>query len=103
VVALQLLPSWLALDRGARRAKAEPMQAIAARHQSRVSFDWFDADALGNGFSDWVLCRFDDLDHYHALWEEIRDTEVFAHPYAEITQVMLGLADGYQRFEAGEL
>lgn len=103
VVTLQLLPAWLALDRDTRRAKSEPIREAAARHSGRVSFQWFDADALGTGFSDWVLCRFDDLAHYHALWEEIRDSDVFAQGYAEIRQVMLGLADGYERFEAGEL
>lgn len=103
VVCLRLLPAWLALDRPTRNAKAQPMQDIAARYHPEVTHDWFDADALGNGHSDWVMCRFDSLDRYHAMWEELRDLEFFFHPYAEITQVLLGLHNGYQRFEADEL
>ncbi len=102
VVSLRLLPQWLALDRSTRNTKAREIAEITDRYDD-VSFEWFDADVLGTGFSDWVLCRFDSLDRYHALWQEIRDTEFFFVPYAEITQVMLGLADGYRRYEAGEL
>lgn len=100
VVTLQLLPAWLALDRETRRAKAGRLFDIADAHRDHVAVDWFDADALGNGHSDWLLCRFDDLDRYHALWEELRDDEFFSHPYAEIRQVLLGLHEGYRHYEA---
>ncbi|MCB0998111.1 MAG: hypothetical protein KDB40_02345 [Acidimicrobiales bacterium] len=103
VVVLRLLPEWLALDRATRGEKASRMFAIAANYQGEVEVSWFDADALGSGYTDWVLCRFDSLDRYHAMWEELRDLEFFSHPYAEIVQVLLGLNDGYQRYEAGEL
>lgn len=103
VVVLRLLPPWLALDRATRNAKAAPMSRIVASYAGEVDVEWFDADALGSGHTDWVTCRFDDLDRYHAMWEELRDLEFFFHPYAEIVQVLLGLSNGYQRFEAGEL
>lgn len=102
VVALRLLPAWLALDRDERNRRAAPMLDIAARYDD-VDVEWFDADALGTGHTDWVLCRFDSLDRYHSLWEEVRDLEFFSHPFAEITQVMLGLRNGFRRFEAGAL
>lgn len=103
VVTLRLLPAWLALDRTTRRAKAAPMYEIAERYRGEVAVEWYDADALGTGHSDWIMCRFDSLDRYHSMWEELRDLEFFFHPYAEIVQVLLGLSDGYQRHEAGEL
>ena len=103
VMTLRLLPPWLALDRTVRREKSEPMYDIARRYRNEVDVEWFDADALGSGFTDWVLCRFDSLDRYHAMWEELRDLELFSHPYAEIGQVLLGLSDGHQRYEAGDL
>lgn len=103
VVMLRLLPAWLALDRTTRNDKAAPMYAIADRYRGEVDLTWFDADALGSGYTDWVMCRFDSLDRYHALWEELRDLEFFFHPYAEIEQVIIGLDSGYQRFEAGAL
>ena len=103
VVVLRLLPAWLALDRTTRNETSAPMLEIAARHRADVEVDWYDADALGSGHTDWILCRFDSLDRYHAMWEELRDLEFFSHPYAEIVQVLLGLNDGYRRYEAGEL
>lgn len=103
VVTLRLLPAWLALDRDTRRSKAAAMFEIATRYRGEVDVEWYDADALGTGHTDWVMCRFDSLDRYHAMWEELRDLEFFFHPYAEIVQVLLGLSDGYERFEMGEL
>jgi hypothetical protein len=103
VVVLRLLPSWLALDRATRQEKASAMFAIASAYEADVEVSWFDADALGSGYTDWILCRFDSLDRYHAMWEELRDLEFFFHPYAEVVQVLLGLNDGYQRYEAGAL
>ena len=103
VVVLRLLPQWLALDRDERAGEATPLLDIVARYQEDVEVEWFDADAIGTGHTDWILCRFDDLDRYHAMWEELRDLPFFAHPYAEIVQVLLGLSDGYRRHEAGQL
>ena len=102
-VVLRLLPAWLALGRDERRAATAPLLAIASRHGGDVTVDWFDADALGTGYTDWILCRFDDLDRYHAMWEELRDTEFFSRPYAEIVQVLIGLHDGFRRYERNDL
>lgn len=103
VVTLRLLPNWLALSRHERDAKTAAMFEIARRDDGEVDLAWFDADALGSGFTDWVLCRFDSLDRYQALWEELRDLKFFSMPYAEIVQVLLGLDGGHQRFGNGEL
>ncbi len=103
VVVLRLLPAWLELDREARNVKSKPMRDVVAGYGGEVEMDWFDADAIGTGHTDWVMCRFDSLDRYHSMWEELRDLEFFFHPYAEIVQVLLGLKDGYERFEAGAL
>ncbi|MGH1506348.1 MAG: darcynin family protein [Acidimicrobiales bacterium] len=103
IVVLRLLPAWLALDRTQRRNASQPMYEIASRYRDEVAVEWFDADALGTGHTDWILCRFDELDRYHSLWEELRDLPFFSHPYAEIVQVLIGLHDGYQRYEAGTL
>ncbi len=103
VVVLRILPAWLALDRATRRSKSVAMFEIAGRYEDDVEVAWYDADALGTGHTDWVMCRFDSLDRYHAMWEELRDLEFFSHPYTEIVQVLLGLSEGYERFEAGEL
>lgn len=99
VVKLAVEPAWLALPRDERRAIAAVIEDICARHPD-VSLDWYDADALGNGFSDFAFCRFADLGAYHFLWEELKDTVLFAAPYMRIAGVDLGIARGYEAYEA---
>jgi hypothetical protein len=98
VVALEFEPAWLALDRTERARYAALVLEISARHP-RVSFRWFDADALGHGYTDFAICECDDLEAYHFLWEELRDTALFSVPYLRIRNVMLGLERGYERYE----
>jgi hypothetical protein len=99
IVRLAVEPSWLALPREERRTIARVIEEICARHRD-VALDWYDADALGNGFSDFVVCRFADLGRYHFLWEELKDTALFATPYMRIVGVDLGIAQGYEAYEA---
>lgn len=72
---------------------------IAARHPD-VSLRWFDADALGHGYSDFVVCEFSEMARYHFLWEELRDTALFSTPYLHIKDVILGIERGYELYEA---
>ncbi len=99
VVLLEFEPSWLALARERRREHADAIGRIVARHPE-VSVRWFDADALGRGYTDFVVCEFDDLASYHFLWEELRDHEVFSHPYVRLKDVHLGLERAYEAYEA---
>lgn len=98
IVYLAFEPAWLALSREERGRIAGRIGGILARHP-KVSFEWFDADALAGGFSDFAICRFSDMRAYHHLWEELRDTEVFAHPFARIVNVTTGIQNGFQDYE----
>lgn len=99
VVRLDFEPAWLGLSRDARRDFASRISAILERHPD-VDMTWFDADALGSGYSDFTICRFDDLKAYHFLWEELKDTELFSRPYLRIIDVTLGIEQGYEAYEA---
>lgn len=99
VVRLAFDPAWLALTREERGRHAERLGAICARHAQHVLVRWFDADALGAGYTDFVLCEFTDLLAYHFLWEELRDDLVFARPYVRLVDVSLGIERGYQAYE----
>jgi hypothetical protein len=99
VVSMEFEPQWLGLSREERRGYASQMDAILKKHPD-VQVRWFDSDALGTGFSDFVMCEFHELEHYHFLWEELRDTVVFSMPYLRIKSVMLGIERGYERYEA---
>ena len=99
VVMLQFEPAWLALSRAERGEHAARVAAIVAKHPD-VTFRWFDADALGHGYSDFVTCEFRDMAAYHFLWEEMRDDVIFSTPYVRITDVVLGIERGYEAYEA---
>ncbi len=99
IVYLAFEPAWLALSRAERAEYAEGIGAILARHPD-VSFDWFDADVLAGGHTDFAICRFSHMRAYHHLWEELRDTEIFSKPFARIVNVTLGIENGFQDYEA---
>ncbi|MFD1693890.1 darcynin family protein [Roseibium aestuarii] len=98
IVYLTFEPAWLSLTRPERRAHAERIGAILLRHPA-VRFSWFDADALSGDHSDFAICHFNEMRAYHHLWEELRDTEIFSHPYARIRRVTLGIENGFQDYE----
>jgi len=101
IVLLEFEARWLALSREERGGWAARIAAILVRHPG-VGVRWFDADALGRGYTDMVLCEFDDLMAYHFLWEELRDTELFSTPYLRIKDVQLGIERGYEAYEAAQ-
>ncbi len=99
VVLLQFEPAWLALSRSERAEYAALVTTIAAKHPT-VALRWFDADALGHGYSDFVTCEFSDMGAYHFLWEELRDTALFSRPYVRMRDVVIGIERGYEAYEA---
>ena len=99
VVLLQFEPRWLALSRVERGEIAAIVTEIAGRHPG-VTLRWFDADALGHGYTDFVVCEFMEIAAYHFLWEELRDSTLFSTPYLHIRDVMIGLERGYEAYES---
>lgn len=99
VVLLAFEPAWLALSRDERGRWAEKVGEVAARHPN-VAMDWFDADALAGRYTDFVICRFEEIAAYHFLWEELRDLEIFSRPFVRIVDVVMGLERGYEVYEA---
>ena len=99
IVLLQFEPSWLALSRAQRGAIAAVVTEIVGRHPD-VALRWFDADALGHGYTDFVVCEFTEIAAYHFLWEELRDSTLFSTPYLHIKDVVLGIERGYEVYES---
>lgn len=100
VVLLEFFPAWLALPREKRRELAADLYMIIGRYADKVNVKFFDADAFGGGYSDFVICETTDLKQYHYMWEEIRDTVAYSHGYLKIKDVIMGIQSGYQAFEA---
>lgn len=90
VINLQLLPSWYELSAGIQRDFVAQLNCIMERYEG-VSFSWYDADAWTSEITDFVLCEFDDVNEYNALWSELRRHPFLASPYARIEQVVMGM------------
>ncbi|GEM47532.1 darcynin family protein [Deinococcus cellulosilyticus] len=92
-------PAWLRLTRQERTAFRERvLEPIFAIHAS-VEVQAFDAEAFSASCSDFLILRTPDLQAYYHLMEALRDTEMFTVPYLEVKDIIIGLQDGYQRYE----
>ncbi|PJZ71434.1 hypothetical protein CH373_02750 [Leptospira perolatii] len=98
MVLLEAQPAWLALDRKTRNEIMTPLRTILSKYPD-VSVRWLDSDAIGHGYTDIALCEYNDIEKYHFLWEELRDTIVFGHPYFLLKDTLFGIEDAYVAFE----
>jgi hypothetical protein len=99
IVMLEFYPSWLALPREKRRKLASDLYSILGKYSESVKVKFFDADAFGGGYTDFVICETGDLKQYHYMWEEIRDTVAYSQGYFKIKDVIMGIQNAYQSFE----
>lgn len=99
IVNLEFYPQWLSLARTERRELAQDLYEIVSRYAGKVQVEFYDADALHGGFTDFVICRTDDIKHYHYMWEEIRDTRAYAGGYFKIVGVTVGIREAFRAFE----
>ena len=73
--------------------------SIIDKYSEYVKVKFFDADAFGGGYTDFVICETADLKQYHNMWEEIRDTTAYSQGYLKIKDVKMGIQSAYQAFE----
>jgi Darcynin, domain of unknown function len=94
-------PTWLGLTRATRsEINATHLQPILARYAGRVSAEFCDAEAFSARCSDFVIFESANLQDYYFLIEELRDTVLFTEPYLVVNDIIVGVQDGFQRFEA---
>ena len=93
IVVLGMEPAWLALERASRDRWSEAVDVICDRHPE-VTVEWFDADGLSSHHTNYITCRFNDLQAYQYLWEGLRDMELFSKPYLRIVDVIVGRSQG---------
>jgi hypothetical protein len=82
-----------------RRELASDLYSIIGKYSQIVKVKFFDADAFGGGYTDFVICETGDLKQYHYMWEEIRDTVAYSQGYFKIKDVIMGIQNAYQSFE----
>jgi len=91
VVSLKATPGWLKLSRESRDGHWSKVRDILSEFSGRVSFQYYDADAFHAAHSDLVICETQDITDYHHMWDRIKDTDIFAEGYYEITDVRMGI------------
>lgn len=99
MIQLTALPAWLSLSRQQRHCvideQVEP--ALAAHPGCRVR--WIDAEAFTATCSDVMLVDFTDIRDWNHLWEQLRDSSLFAEPYFGLDSLIVGIEDGYLDYE----
>ncbi|MGQ3478804.1 darcynin family protein [Paenibacillus sp. TY11] len=101
IVLLEFYPSWLALPREERRKHAGALQASIQKYSEHVQVRFFDAEALpGKDYTDFVVCKTEDMKQYHYMWEEIRDSEPYTKGYMKIKDVLMGMENAFQSYES---
>lgn len=95
---VRALPAWLALPRERRNAISQGLSPVLGRYPD-VAMRYFDAEAFTSRCSDVLMFECSDIERYHFLIEELRDSVMFAHPYFELTDVVTTIEEGFRRFE----
>ncbi|MGG5341556.1 darcynin family protein [Enterococcus sp. AZ192] len=103
IVLLEFYPKWLKLSRKVRNEQAKKLLSIIDRYPA-ISVRFFDAEAFpGANYTDFTICETTDLAAYHFMWEEIRDTDLYAESYFKIKEVIFGIEDAFKEFEKQKL
>ncbi|MBL6446996.1 hypothetical protein JMN32_11795 [Fulvivirga sp. 29W222] len=94
---------WLALSREERgRFFETEIAPIIQKCDERLSIRLFDSEAFHAKTSDFMLVECQNLQDYYYFMEYLRDTELFSKPYIELNDVIIGVENGFQRFEEEE-
>lgn len=91
-------PAWLALSHEERNAfNRDVVGPIFAKYAINVRL--IDVEAFSGRCTDIALIEFDDMQHYYFLIEALRDSDLFAKPYFEIVDILLGIEGGFRMYE----
>lgn len=100
VIQLTALPQWLRLSRPARQKVIDSQVTPALEAHPDCQVRWVDVEAMTGACSDVILAETDDLQAWSHLWERLRDSDLFAHPYFRLESILAGFEDGYLDYEA---
>jgi len=97
---LNALPTWLSMDRTARRAfHADVLAPILAAHPA-TRLRYYDAEAFTGRCSDIAVFETEDSQDYSDLVEDLRDTPFFGAPYYQVIDIIPAIENGYLDYDA---
>lgn len=100
-VLMTATPAWLSLRREQRNEiVASRMEPLLREYGATLRMRLFDAEAFTARCSDIMLLETEDLKHYYYFMEKLRDTELIAHPYFIVNEILPAIENGFRVFEA---
>ncbi|MDF2379992.1 hypothetical protein JMG10_00840 [Nostoc ellipsosporum NOK] len=99
LVLMNAKASWLTLSRNERALFFEKEVVPAFRKVSAtVTVRLFDSEYFHAGVSDFMVIETQCLDDYQQLIERLRDTKIYAAPYFEIRDIIMGQENRFEDF-----
>ena len=99
LVLMNATPKWLSLTRDERSEFVEKeLTPIFVRVSKTVSVRLFDSEYFHSSVSDFMIVTTTNLDDYKLLIELLRDTKVYAAPYFEIKDIIVGQENLFEDF-----
>ncbi|UBM59662.1 hypothetical protein LAG90_03235 [Marinilongibacter aquaticus] len=100
VLLMQASPKWLSLSRENRAEfTANEIKPIFDKLAQTVHVRLFDSEYFNAQYSDFMLIETDNLEHYQELIERLRDTKIYAEPYFEIKEIIVGQENRFADFD----
>lgn len=90
---------WLRMSPTEREEHERNFRAgTVAPFANHLTVRHFDAEAFAADHSDFLLVETEDLDTYYHFVEKLRDSDIITNDWARITDISLGIEDGYKEY-----
>lgn len=96
VALVTLTPAWLRMDRAQRQDFTDThIVPLLTRYSSRVTMRYVDVEAFTGRCSEMLIFTTADPADFAALWDELRDTPLFADGLMHVEDIIVGLDAGW--------
>lgn len=99
LILMNATPKWLSHTRDERSAFFEKKVIPVFQKVSKtVKVQLFDCEYFHANVSDFMIATASSLDDYKLLIELLRDTKIYAEPYVEIKDIIVGQENAFEDF-----
>jgi len=99
LILMNATPKWLSHTRDERSAFFEKKVIPVFQKVSKtVKVQLFDSEYFHANVSDFMIATASSLDDYKLLIELLRDTKIYAEPYFEIKDIIVGQENAFKDF-----
>lgn len=99
LILMNATPKWLSHTRDERSAFFEKKVIPVFQKVSKtVKVQLFDCEYFHANVSDFMIATASSLDDYKLLIELLRDTKIYAEPYFEIKDIIVGQENAFEDF-----